>query len=103
MRSWRHICINMQSSLINYLYKNIRTVDIQYAELMENLLLYGFEYDFLFAFYSTEKLSDEIDFILVSFFFFEFRGFEKISFQQVHTLCISIINRDILHNSDLHP
>lgn len=70
MRSWRHICINIQSSLINYLYKNIRTADIQYAELMENLLLYGFECDFLFAFYSTEKLSDEIDFILVSFFSF---------------------------------
>lgn len=40
--------------------------------------------------YSTEKLlNDEIDFILVSFFFFEF---EKVNFQQVHALYISIIN-----------
>lgn len=40
--------------------------------------------------YSTEKLlNDEIDFILVSFFFFEF---EKVNFQQVYALYISIIN-----------
>lgn len=54
MYAFMALCvINVQPLLINYLYKNIR-IDIQYIELMKNLLLYRFECDFLFALFNEK-------------------------------------------------
>lgn len=56
---------------------------------MENLLLYGFECDFLLALFNKKIIKWWDWFYSCFFFFFEF---EKVNFQQVHALYISIIN-----------